>query len=90
VLHITPEAAIGGPLAVVRDGDRISLDVPARTLELLIDEAELARRLRDWQASPPHRAPATRGYAKLFETSVLGADQGCDFDFLLREPGEAK
>jgi dihydroxy-acid dehydratase len=90
VLHITPEAAIGGPLAVVRDGDRISLDVPARRLELLVDEAELARRLREWQAAPPHRAPAKRGYAKLFETAVLGADQGCDFDFLLRDPGEAK
>jgi dihydroxy-acid dehydratase len=89
VLHITPEAAIGGPLAVVRNGDRISLDVSARKLELLVDEAECARRLREWRAAPPHREPAKRGYAKLFETSVLGADQGCDFDFLLRAPGDA-
>jgi dihydroxy-acid dehydratase len=89
VLHITPEAAIGGALAVVRNGDQISLDVPARKLELLIDDAEIARRLKDWQAAPPHRAPAKRGYAKMFETSVLGADQGCDFDFLRREPGDA-
>ena len=85
VLHITPEAAIGGPLAVIRAGDRIALDVPARKIDLLIDDAELAQRLADWREKPPHREPAKRGYAKLYETSVLQADQGCDFDFLLRE-----
>ena len=85
VLHITPEAAIGGPLAVIRTGDRIALDVPARKIDLLIDDAELAQRLADWREKPPHREPAKRGYAKLYETSVLQADQGCDFDFLLRE-----
>jgi dihydroxy-acid dehydratase len=78
VLHITPEAAVGGPLAIVRTGDRIALDVEARRIDLLIDDAEFQHRLAAWKAAPP------RGYAKLFETSVLQADQGCDFDFLLR------
>ena len=84
VLHITPESAVGGPLAIVETGDRITLDVEARRIELLIDDAELQRRLAAWKKLPPHREMATRGYAKLFEDSVLQADQGCDFDFLLR------
>jgi dihydroxy-acid dehydratase len=88
VLHIAPEAAVGGPLAVVQTGDRIRLDVPARRLELLIDDAELQRRLKIWETQPPHRAMAKRGYAKLYEQSVLQANQGCDFDFLLRDGGE--
>jgi dihydroxy-acid dehydratase len=82
VLHITPESAAGGPLAVVQTGDRITLDVEARRIELLIDEAELQSRLAAWK-QPQHKS-ATRGYARLFEDSVLQADQGCDFDFLLR------
>jgi dihydroxy-acid dehydratase len=91
VLHITPEAAVGGPLAVVETGDRISLDVEQRKIELLIDDAELARRLAAWKQRPPHRQPATRGYAKLFEDCVLQADRGCDFDFLLCDgPGTGK
>lgn len=85
VLHITPESAVGGPLAVVQTGDRIKLDVEARSIELLIESAELERRLAAWKQSPPARAIPTRGYAKLFEDTVLQADQGCDFDFLLRE-----
>jgi dihydroxy-acid dehydratase len=85
VLHVTPESAVGGPLAIVRSGDQIMLDVEARRIELLIDGAELQSRLAAWKELPPHREMATRGYAKLFETSVLQADQGCDFDFLLRE-----
>ena len=85
VLHIAPEAAVGGPLAVVQTGDRISLDVEARRIELLIDDAELQRRLAAWKASPPHRERPVRGYARLFENCVLQADQGCDFDFLQRE-----
>jgi len=85
VLHITPESAVGGPLAVVQTGDRIGLDVAARRIELLIDDAELERRLSAWKQSPPDRDVPTRGYAKLFEDTVLQADQGCDFDFLLRE-----
>ena len=85
VLHITPEAAIGGPLAVVKDGDQISLDVDARRIELLIDDVELQSRLQAWNELPPQREKPTRGYARLFEDSVLQADQGCDFDFLLRD-----
>jgi dihydroxy-acid dehydratase len=85
VLHISPEAAVGGPLAVVRTGDRIMLDVEGRRIELLIDDAEMQRRLAAWKDLPPQREGATRGYAKLFEERVLQADQGCDFDFLLRE-----
>ena len=84
VLHITPESAVGGPLAVVQTGDRITLDVEARRIELLIDEAELQTRLAAWKQLPPRHKPATRGYSKLFEESVLQAGQGCDFDFLLR------
>jgi dihydroxy-acid dehydratase len=85
VLHIAPESAIGGPLAIVQSGDRIMLDVEARRIELLIDDAELQSRLAAWKKLPPRRVMATRGYARLFEDSVLQADQGCDFDFLLRE-----
>ena len=89
VLHIAPESAVGGPLAAVETGDRILLDVPARSIELRVDEAELTRRLAAWAQLPPYRKAATRGYAKLFEDCVLQADQGCDFDFLLREgPGD--
>jgi dihydroxy-acid dehydratase len=84
VLHIAPESAVGGPLAIVQTGDRIRLDVPARRLELLIDAEELQRRLAAWKKLPPYRQTPTRGYAKLFQESVLQADQGCDFDFLLR------
>jgi len=85
VLHVSPESAVGGPLAVVRTGDLISLDVGARSIELLIDDAELQRRLTAWKATPPHRDKPVRGYARLFEDCVLQADQGCDFDFLQRE-----
>ena len=85
VLHIAPESAVGGPLAIVQTGDRIQLDISARRLELLIDEAEFSGRLATSRKQPPHRAPAVRGYAKLFEDHILQADQGCDFDFLLRQ-----
>jgi dihydroxy-acid dehydratase len=84
VLHITPESAVGGPLAIVQTGDRILLDVEARRLELLIDATEIEARLAAWKKLPPHRPTPTRGYARLFEETVLQADQGCDFDFLLR------
>jgi dihydroxy-acid dehydratase len=83
VLHITPESAIGGPLALVKSGDQIRLDVPGRSIELLVDEAELARRTAE--LPPPKEAPS-RGYAKLFHNSVLQADEGCDFDFLVEDP----
>jgi dihydroxy-acid dehydratase len=84
VLHITPESAVGGPLAIVETGDRVQLDVEARRIELLIDDAEMSRRLAAWKALPKRRI-AVRGYAKLFEDCVLQADQGCDFNFLLHE-----
>ena len=83
VLHITPESAVGGHLAIVQTGDRIVLDVEARKIELLIDDAELQSRLAAWKQLPPPKI-ASRGYARLFEECVLQADQGCDFDFLLR------
>ncbi len=79
VLHVTPEAAVGGPLALVRDGDEIVLDVAARRLELDVPEAELERRRMEW--TPP--VPATdRGYTALFRQHVTQADQGCDFGIL--------
>jgi dihydroxy-acid dehydratase len=81
VLHVTPEAAVGGPLALVRDGDAVRLDVAGRRLDLLVEEDEIARR------RAAHRPPATpaRGYARLFAEHVLQADRGCDFDFLVGE-----
>jgi dihydroxy-acid dehydratase len=79
VLHVSPEAAVGGPLALVRNGDRIKLSVAQRRLDLLVDEAELGRRRAAW--SPPV-VPARRGYAKLYMDHVLQAEHGCDFDFL--------
>jgi len=85
VLHIAPEAAVGGPLAIVQTGDRIMLDVEARRIDLLIDDAEMQSRLAAWKELPPQRESAKRGYTKLFEDCVLQADQGCDFNFLLRE-----
>jgi dihydroxy-acid dehydratase len=81
VLHVTPESAAGGPLALVRNGDRIRLDVPARTLDLLVGEAELSARRKKWK-KPPVRPEDKRGYRKLFMETVTQADRGCDFDFL--------
>ncbi len=80
VLHVTPEAALGGPLALVRTGDRIRLSVSDARLDLLIESEELEKR----RADLPARAnePLT-GYRKLFRDHVLGADRGCDFDFCL-------
>src|SRR5215212_7410080 len=80
VLHITPESAAGGPLGLVRNGDRIRLDVPERRLELLVDEDELERRAKEWQP-PAHLTEEHRGYRGLYLKSVLQADEGCDFDF---------
>jgi dihydroxy-acid dehydratase len=81
VLHVAPESAVGGPLALVRTGDRIRLDVPARRLELLVSDSELETRRRQWKAAAPRREDA-RGYRKLFLDTVTQADRGCDFDFL--------
>jgi len=86
ILHVAPEAAVGGPLALVRDGDRIRLDVAERRLDLLVEEDELARRRAELR---PPRAPE-RGYARLFAEHVMQADGGCDFDFLVHAAhGEA-
>jgi dihydroxy-acid dehydratase len=84
VLHICPESAAGGPLAIVQTGDRICLDVAARRLDLLIEDAEIEARLKAWKESAPDQTPA-RGYARLYHMSVLQADRGCDFSFLLRD-----
>ena len=82
VLHVTPESALGGPLALVRNGDRIRLDVPARQIELLVTDEELAQRRAQWQ--PESERPGDeRGYRKLFLDTVTQADRGCDFDFLM-------
>ena len=81
VLHVSPEAAIGGSLGLVRDGDRIRLSVRDRRLDLLVDEAELANRraAHSFAVEQPER-----GYARLYMQSVLQAEAGCDFDFLRR------
>ncbi|MFN4160274.1 MAG: dihydroxy-acid dehydratase [Gemmobacter sp.] len=85
VLHITPEAADGGPLALVRNGDMIRLDVPGRRIDLMVDKAELAARRA---ALAPPEPPPLRGYARLHHDHVLQADGGCDLDFLTAR-GEA-
>ncbi|MEC7418401.1 MAG: L-arabinonate dehydratase [SAR324 cluster bacterium] len=85
ILHVAPEAALGGPLALVRDGDLIELDVEGRRLDLLVPEAELEERRTQWQ---PPKAKARRGYAALYTQHVNQAHEGCDFDFLQGTPGE--
>jgi dihydroxy-acid dehydratase len=84
VLHVTPESAAGGPLALVKNGDRIRLDVPGRKLELKVSAAELAKRRKAWRAPQPGPGDR-RGYRKLFLESVTQADRGCDFDFCVPE-----
>jgi L-arabonate dehydrase len=79
VLHVAPESAIGGPLALVRDGDEIELNVARRSLALRVGDDELARRRAAWKPRPPH---FTRGYGKLFLDHVLQANEGVDFDYL--------
>jgi dihydroxy-acid dehydratase len=85
VLHVSPESFVGGPLALVRDGDLIELDLSARRLSLLVSEEELARRKAAWTAPKPR---FTRGYGVLNQLHVLQADKGCDFDFLEELPRE--
>jgi L-arabonate dehydrase len=85
VLHIAPEAAIGGPLSAVKTGDEVRLDVPTRRLDLLLDEMEIKRRLA---ARPPDSPRFRRGYYTVFLDHVLQAHEGCDFDFLRARPDD--
>ncbi|MNW12861.1 L-arabonate dehydratase [compost metagenome] len=80
IVHVAPEAAIGGPLGLVENGDEIELDIDMRKLELHVDEETLRKRKAKWEAPPP---AYDRGYGLLFLERVLQADEGCDFDFLL-------
>jgi dihydroxy-acid dehydratase len=82
VLHVAPESFIGGPFALLRDGDMIELDVPQRKLNVLISDDELAQRKAQWVAPPP---PFARGYGAMYQVHVMQADKGCDFDFLQRD-----
>nr|WP_163505563.1 IlvD/Edd family dehydratase [Fodinicola acaciae] len=84
VLHVSPEAAVGGPLALVQTGDLISLDVPSRSITLEVDDEELARRRADWKAPAPH---ADRGWVRLYGEHVLQANHGVDLDFLVGASG---
>jgi len=79
VLHVAPESAVGGPLALVRDGDLISLNVPNRRIDLMVRSEELARRQAEWSAPAPRYE---RGFGALYMKHITQADQGCDFDFL--------
>jgi dihydroxy-acid dehydratase len=80
VLHVSPEAQAGGPLALVKTGDRVRLSASQGSLDVLVDETELAARRANWQADDPHY---TRGYAKLYIDHVMGAEHGADLDFLV-------
>jgi len=82
VLHVSPESAVGGPLAIVQNGDLIELDVPHRKLNLLVPDEEIQRRLAAWK---PPASPYRRGYVKMYLEHVLQADEGCDFDYLRGE-----
>jgi dihydroxy-acid dehydratase len=86
VLHVAPEAAVGGPLALVRSGDMIELDVPNRTLHLEVSDEELERRRQEWVPPKPVRE---RGYVRLYIEHVLQANEGADLDFLVGRSGDA-
>lgn len=86
VLHVAPEAYVGGPLALVRSGDRIELDVPGRRIDVLISDEEMAARKAAWQAPPPK---FERGFGVLYLKHIGQADSGCDFDFLQTRPQQA-
>jgi dihydroxy-acid dehydratase len=86
-LHVTPEAAVGGPLALVRDGDPIVIDVPARRLEVDLPPEELAQRKPAETATAAYAAPA-RGWERLYVDHVMQADRGADLDFLVGSSGD--
>ena len=79
ILHVAPESFVGGPLALVRTGDEIEVDVKGRRIHLEVSDAELALRRAEWKPPAPH---FERGYGWMFTRHILQADQGCDFDFL--------
>ena len=83
VLHVSPESADGGPLALVENGDVIRLDAEARTLDLLVADQEMEARRARYTPRPPH-AGSERGYMKLYMDTVTQAEDGCDFDFLMK------
>ena len=87
VLHVTPESHVGGPLALVQDGDLIELDVDERKLHLHVSDDELEKRRSEWVAPPPK---FERGYGQLFSQHVTQASEGCDFDFLHRSSDTAE
>ncbi len=82
VLHVAPESHVGGPLALVQDGDLIRLDIEGRRIDLMISDDEMARRKAAWRAPSPK---FQRGYGTLYLKHIQQADKGCDFDFLLPE-----
>ncbi len=84
VLHVAPESYIGGPLALLKTGDLVSIDIPNRSLNMLVDDAELERRRAEWKAPPPR---FERGYGWMFSQHISQADEGCDFDYLTPEFG---
>ncbi len=79
VLHVSPEAAVGGPLGLVQTGDMIEIDIPNRTINMDVSDAELDKRRSEWTAP---KYPASRGYTALYAKHVTQAHEGCDFDFL--------
>ena len=89
VLHVNPESAVGGPLALVENGDRVRLDTPARRLDLLVSEETLAARRARWIPPAPHPG-AERGYLRLFLDTVTQSDRGCDFDFMTPPPAAGR
>jgi dihydroxy-acid dehydratase len=84
VLHVAPESYVGGPLALLKTGDMVELDIPARRLQMLVSDEELAERRENWVAPRPHYE---RGYGLMFSKHIEQADKGCDFDFLRTEYG---
>jgi dihydroxy-acid dehydratase len=86
VLHVAPESFVGGPLALLKTGDIVRLDLPARRLDMLVDDAEIARRRAEWTAPEPR---FERGWGYMFSRHVTQADKGCDFDYLERDFGKA-
>jgi dehydratase ilvD1 len=84
ILHVAPESEAGGPFALVRTGDTIRFDGPARTLDLLVDDGDLEARRREWR---PTQTYAGRGWAKLYVDTVQQADRGCDLNFLVGSSG---